>query len=248
MSHPIWNNVTLSFNFMVYDQICWHAVNVKKIEDGKFESTVKKILPNLDTLQCRKYLEKLGIDLDRSEFQGRKNQTFAAKSESSRFYCAGDDLGVLYVSENAETAIAEMGYYFWLYFAQESPGSLIGQNPARYKVFSVKIITENLIDMSNPEFAEIALACLDKNNNIVAQQFAAIARKAGTTAIRYPSVRAPDSGQNLAILLESALGVHHKTKVQNWQLHIRNNIIFAERETPKRKIQIEIPQESQQIA
>ena len=229
-----WKSVNRSFNTTHYAQICWHASKARKLDES-----VKKLLPNNKVYTITLSKQLLGI---------RINEAFSGKKWSSRFYRANDKLGVFYVAERPETAIKEMGYYYWLAIFEDSPFIKKPKDAVEYNVFSVQIVTDKLFDLSNPDYSDIADDCLDQTDYSAAQEFALRLRDAGGEAIRYQSVRVLEPSHNLAIFVEEVISGRHDTQAQIWNIIFQNDEMFAKHDALDKVIQIPIPQVAQQTA
>ena len=132
----------------------------------------------------------------------------------SRFRRAGLTPGVWYGAERCETAVAEMVFYRFLFYA-ESPTTPFPANAADYTGFSVGVAAEAL-DLTGQDDSALSHpvdygAC---------QAVADRARDAGAGIIRYRSVRDPKGGANLAVLSCSAFAARAPKSRQSWRIRI----------------------------
>lgn len=135
----------------------------------------------------------------------------------SRFRRAGHTPGVWYGAERAETAVAEMVFYRFLFYA-ESPATPFPANAADYTGFSVPLAAD-MVDLT----AQDDLALLHPTDYAACQAVADSARAAGAGIIRYTSIRDPDRGANLAVLSCAAFGARAPRARQTWRIRIGPN-------------------------
>lgn len=153
----------------------------------------------------------------------------------SRFRRAGYTAGVLYASEDVETAIAELAFYRILFF-MESPMTPWPDNPAEHSAFSMTLVARSIIDLTEPPLAADAATWTDPLDYGPCQALADDARAAGADAIRYESVRDPLRRANLAILECGAIESREPTSVQSWRLHFGLAGVLADREFPRLRL------------
>lgn len=142
----------------------------------------------------------------------------------SRFRRAGRTLGVFYASEAVETAVAEVAFYRLLFYA-ESPETPFPDAATDFSAFAAKVMTKRSIDISRPPFDTDGLMHL--NEYSACQTLEKAARDAGIDLIRYPSVRDPKRGANVAVLSPSAFADKHPVKWQTWRIRISAKGISA---------------------
>ncbi|MCF8485183.1 MAG: RES family NAD+ phosphorylase [Rhodobacteraceae bacterium] len=134
----------------------------------------------------------------------------------SRFRRAGLTPGVWYGAERAETALAEMVFYRFLFYA-ESPATPFPTNAADYTGFSVPIAA-GAVDLTSPALADPAW--LNPTDYAACQALADTARGIGAGVIRYQSIRDPQAGANLAVLTCSAFAAPAPKTRQTWRIRI----------------------------
>jgi hypothetical protein len=236
MSSPIWTRVALSSEFRRLDGSCWrlveaqHRVSTLKLTDtlaeqslleGLIEETKPAIAPD-----CR--------DLD---FLLATPFCYGAiYPTGSRFRRAGRTLGVYYVAEHPATAVAEMAFYRLLFFA-ESPATPWPSDAAEYTAFSAAVSTVRLLDLMSEPLAQDGVLWTDITDYGPCQAFADAARAADADAIRYHSVRAPDRGANLAILMCRAFARPAPVDRQTWRIRLSSSGVQALCEFPRQGLE-----------
>jgi hypothetical protein len=200
MSSPIWTRVALSSEFRRLDGACWRLV-----EAQTYVSTLKLT----DTLAEQSLLEDLieetkpAIPPDCRDLDFLLATPFrygAIYPTGSRFRRAGRTLGVYYAAEHPTTAVAEMAFYRLLFFT-ESPATPWPSDPAEYTAFSAAVSTVRLLDLMSEPLSHDSVLWTDVTDYGPCQTFADTARAADADVIRYQSIRDPDRGANLAILM-----------------------------------------------
>ena len=78
-------------------------------------------------------------------------------------------------------------------------------------------------------------ALLDPSDYGPAQSFAKVALAAGAQALLYPSVRDPDSRQNIVVFTPQALSAAAPRRQQSWSIYIGEKEAIIEREFPRRR-------------
>lgn len=134
----------------------------------------------------------------------------------SRFRSPADP-GVFYAAEEPRTACAELGYWRWRFLA-DSEG-LRDLGPAPQTLFQVAI-DGRAVDLRAKPFARQAAKWTDPASYSATQAFAAVARKAGISVIRYQSVRDPHKGGCAAILDPRAFASASPITQQTWLLTV----------------------------
>ena len=153
----------------------------------------------------------------------------------SRFRRPGNTEGVFYASEVPETAIAEIGFYRLLFYA-ESPGTPWPENPSYYTAFAVLYATDRAIDLSEQPLVEYRDLWTALNEYSHCQNLAEAAREIGIEAIRYESVRDPQHRMNVALLKCSTFAKPKPVDMQTWALFVTQYGISAAREFPRLKL------------
>lgn len=235
MSSPIWTPDALSCEFRRFEGLCWrlveaqHRVSTLRLVDSldeqqMLETIIEETKPAVPP-ECR-HLDYLLFTPFRYG---------ASYPHGSRFRRAGKTLGVYYASERVETAVAEMVFYRFLFFA-ESPGTPFPDNAAEYSAFSVKLATGKAIDLTEPPLAKDAAAWTHPTDYSACQALAEAARAAGCNVIRTHSVRDRHGGINLAVLSCRAFASRQPVERQSWHIRIGANGAQAICEHPRRGI------------
>jgi len=144
---------------------------------------------------------------------------YRAYPHGSRFRRAGVTAGVWYGAERPETAVAEMVFYRFLFYA-ESPETPFPDNAADYSAFSVPLRTDRAADLTRGTLAAQSALWTHPNNYGPCQDIADAARAAGAEVIRYTSVRDADRGTNLAVLTCRAFASRAPDERQTWRIRI----------------------------
>jgi len=150
----------------------------------------------------------------------------------SRFRKAGMTPGVWYGSQRPETAVAEMVFYRFLFYA-ESPDTPFPDTPADYTAFSASLGTQAALDLTAGAFAEHRDIWTDPTDYAACQDLAATARENGAEIIRFQSVRDPGHGANLAVLTCRAFEDATPVDRQSWRIRISPSGAQAVRDHPR---------------
>ncbi|MFQ8433169.1 RES family NAD+ phosphorylase [Amaricoccus sp. W119] len=156
----------------------------------------------------------------------------------SRFRRAGITPGVWYGAEQPETAVAEMVFYRFLFYA-ESPETPFPDDAAEYTAFSADLETGAALDLPSGALAESAQSWTHLTDYEPCQALADSAREIGVEIIRYTSVRDPASGANLAVLTCRAFDNAAPAERQSWRIRVGQTGAQAIREHPR--LGIEFP-------
>ncbi|MBI5130798.1 MAG: RES family NAD+ phosphorylase [Rhodopseudomonas palustris] len=149
----------------------------------------------------------------------------------SRFRRPNADAGVFYASGQPSTAIAETVFHRLMFFA-ESPDTPWPQNPAEYTAFAVELSSDRVLDLAAlPDDQRSTI--MSYRDYGAAQAFSEAARAAGAEIIRYPSVRDPQGGANVAVLSPRAFRLKAPVDRQTWRIHLDRNGARAFCEAPR---------------
>ncbi|MDX2104630.1 MAG: RES family NAD+ phosphorylase [Alphaproteobacteria bacterium] len=159
----------------------------------------------------------------------------------SRFRRAGQREAVFYGAERSETAIVEMAFYRLLFFA-ESPGLNQRGQYSEYTVFSAKVKTGSLIDLSEPPYAPYEQHWSHLSDYLPSQTLADQLRQEHVDGIRYKSVRDISGGRNLALFSCSVFVEPKPVDQQTWRLVIGTTTITAICESTRDFYEIPISQ------
>jgi hypothetical protein len=149
----------------------------------------------------------------------------------SRFRRPNAEAGVFYASEHPSTAIAEAVFHRLQFFA-DSPATPWPQNPAEYTAFAVELKSDRALDLATLPDAELA-PLMRYQDYAAAQSFSEAARTAGAQIIKYPSVRDPQGGANVAVLSPRAFRRKGPVDRQTWRIHLDRNGARAFCEAPR---------------
>jgi hypothetical protein len=127
------------------------------------------------------------------------------------------DPGVFYGAEERRAACAELGYWRWRFVADSRGLDSLG--PAPHTLFQVKLDGPG-VDLRAKPFSRSAAAWVHPTDYRATQAFAAVARKAAVSLIRYQSVRDPGKGGCVAILEPRAFAKPRPISAQNWLLTV----------------------------
>ena len=136
----------------------------------------------------------------------------------SRFRRAGRTPGVWYGAEEAETAVAEMVFYRFLFYA-ESPGTPWPDAAADFTAFSAEIEGDRL-DLTEPPLVRDADLWTDPVDYAACQALADAGREAKAGVIRYTSVRDPDGRANAAVLTCAAFAAPDPLDRRTWRIRL----------------------------
>ncbi len=218
MSLPIWTPAALSSEAAPWKGRGWRLVEAQhRISTLKLVDTIAEQALLEDILEdtkppvpepCRglDYLLSTPFRYD------------APYPHGSRFRRAGMTPGVFYASEHVETALAEMVFYRFLFYA-ESPETPWPDNPAEYTALAVKLAVTAALDLTRGALARDAALWTDPVDYAACQALEEAAREGGIGLIRYASVRDPGAGMNLALLGCEGFAAPAPVARQSW--HIR---------------------------
>jgi hypothetical protein len=134
----------------------------------------------------------------------------------SRFRSPADP-GVFYAAEAPRTACAELGYWRWRFLTDSAGLESLGPSPQT--LFQAKVHAV-AVDLREQPFARHARKWTDPTSYGATQAFAAAAREAGVSVIRYQSVRDPQKGGCAAILDPGAFAGRTPVAQQTWLLTV----------------------------
>jgi hypothetical protein len=137
----------------------------------------------------------------------------------SRFRRAGLTPGVWYGAEAPTTAVAEIVFYRFLFYA-ESPGTPFPDDAADYTAFAAQVATPVALDLTTGALAADHAAWTHLTDYAPCQALADTARTIGAGLLRYASVRDPAGGANLAVLTCTAFTAPQPTDRQTWRIRI----------------------------
>lgn len=142
---------------------------------------------------------------------------YAPYPNGSRFRRAGQREGVFYAAEQLSTALAELAFHRFLFFAA-APGAVLPENPSELTALQVSCRASLAIDLTLEPFRREEAAWTSLTDYRACQDLADAARAGAIQAIRYRSVRDPEAGTNVAILDPAAFGGKQPLETQTWQM------------------------------
>ncbi len=233
MSTPIWTLAALRSELATYEGRAWrlveaqHRVSTMKLVQSSAEQAVLEDI--LEETKPRVPPDCAGLHyLLKTPFR------YGVYPNGSRFRRAGRTPGVWYGAERAETAVAEMVFYRFLFFA-EAPDVPWPATPAEYTGVAAAVRGE-AIDLTRDPLARDASDWRDPSDYAACQALAEAARDAGAAIIRYQSVRDPDGGANLAVLTCGAFQKPAPVARQTWRIRLGPFGAFAVRDLPERRL------------
>ena len=219
MSSPTWTPAALASEAAPWAGLAWrlveaqHRVSTLKLVDGVeeqalLEDILEETKPPVPA-PCR------GLDY----LLATPFRYDAPYPQGSRFRRAGMTPGVFYGAERVGTAVAEMVFYRFLFFA-EAPEVPWPDNAADYTGFAADVAVSGGLDLTRGALARDAALWTDPLDYGACQDLAAAARAAGVETIRYRSARDPDGGANLAVLTCEAFAAPSPVERQSWRIRL----------------------------
>ena len=234
MSSTIWTPTALSSEARPYAGKAWrlveaqHRVSTLRLVDNLAEQALLETV--LEETKPPMPAECSGLDyLFYTPFRYRPYP------HGSRFRRAGHTPGVWYGSERVETALAEMVFYRFLFFAA-SPNTHFPEQAAEYTGFSARVEAAAL-DLTAAPLARDADQWGHLTDYAACQTLAEGARSAHVGILRYVSVRDPKGGANLAILTCRAFAKPTPIDRQTWRIRIGRFGAQALREHPNQRME-----------
>ena len=231
MSSPIWTPAALRSEARPFESPAWrlveaqHRVSTLKLVDSLGEQDMLEAI--LDQSKPPVPPECRHLDyLLSTPFRYRPYP------QGSRFRRAGITPGVWYGAERPETAVAEMAFYRFLFYA-ESPETPFPDDAAEYTAFSVELASPVALDLTTGALAGDAARWLHPTDYDPCQSLAETARGIGAEVIRYASVRDPAHGANFAVLSCRVFRSAAPVERQTWRIRINRSGAQAVREHPR---------------
>jgi RES domain len=231
MSSTIWTRAELLASSLIIEAVAWRAV-----EAQHRVSTMKLV----DSLEEQAALERVleatkpPVPADCTHLHYLLFSPFRyARSNpyASRFRRAGAPEGVFYASASPETAIAEIVFYRFLFYA-ESPGTPLPGNAAEYTVFAVQLRADPGLDLTRPPMSAHLGAWTNTADYAPCHSLADAARAEAIQAICYPSVRDVQRRLNYAVLTPAAFAQPAPLAYQSWHVLLRSEGALAKCEAP----------------
>jgi len=236
MPSPIWTPDALSSEVRAYRGRCWrlveaqHRVSTLKLVDTLDEQTlledlIEETKPSVP-VECRQLDYLLATPF-------RYGSIYP---QGSRFRRAGRTLGVYYASEEARTAVAEMGFYRLLFFA-ESPATPWPSDAAEYTAFAAEVATERALDLTAPPLDRHEARWTNPTSYAETQDLADAARAGSIEIIRYRSVRDRNGGSNLALVTCRTFLQPAPVERQSWRIRVSPSGVQAICEFPEARLE-----------
>jgi hypothetical protein len=233
MSSNTWTREELLASTLLIETVAWRAV-----EAQHRVSTMKLV----DTLAEQETLERL-LDETKPRIPAACAHLHhllyspfryaRGNPHESRFRRAGSEEGVFYASASPETAIAEIVFYRYLFYA-ESPGTPLPGNAAEYTVFAVQLRADPGLDLTRPPMSAWLPLWTDPADYSRCHALADDARKENVAAIAYPSARDLRRRLNYAVLSPGAFARPEPIAYESWRLLLRAETALAKCEAPAR--------------
>lgn len=231
MSSTIWTREELLASSLTIEAVAWRAV-----EAQHRVSTMKLV----DSLGEQAALERVLEDTKPPVPQDCGHLHYLLYSpfryargnpHASRFRRARAWDGVFYASASPDTAIAEIVFYRFLFYA-ESPATPLPGNAAEYTVFAVQIRADPGLDLTRPPMAAHLTIWTRPDDYAPCQALADDARKEAIEAICYPSVRDLQHRLNYAVLTPKAFAQASPLAQQSWHILLGAESALAKCEAP----------------
>lgn len=229
MSWPIWTPAALFSEARLYTSTGWRLVEAQhRVSTLKLVDTLAEQAALEDILEATK--PQLPADCRGLDYLLATPFRYGPYPYGSRFRRAGRTPGVWYAAERPETALAEMVFYRFLFFA-ESPATPWPENAADYTGFAVPLAGVAL-DLTQAPLLRDDAAWRHPTDYGATQALADAAREGSVQIIRYASVRDPGGGANLAVLTCAAFAAREPALRQTWRIRLGPQGAVAIREHP----------------
>lgn len=231
MSSPIWTPDALASEARPLKGSCWrlveaqHRVSTLKLvdtlaEQASLERWIEATKPAVPP-ECRHLHYLLA-----TPFRYGAPYPFG-----SRFRRPGYTPGVYYASQHIETAVAELAFHRLLFFA-DSPAMPWPDGASEFTGFAVRFADARGLDLTRAPLADDRPLWVEPTDYRPCQTLADAARRAGSAAIRYESVRDPAGRPNLALLDCRAFVSTAPERWQTWRVRFGAHGIQAIAEAP----------------
>jgi hypothetical protein len=231
MSSPIWTREELLASSLIIEAVAWRAV-----EAQHRISTMKLVDSLAEQAALERLLEEtkppVPNDCARLHYLLFSPFRYArGNPHPSRFRRARAFEGVFYASASPETAISEIVFYRFLFFA-ESPDTPLPGNAAEYTVFAVQLRADPGLDLTRPPMRAHLSVWTKPDDYAPCQALADDARKENVQAICYPSVRDLQHRLNYAVLTPRAFAQPAPIAQQSWRILLQETSALAKCEAP----------------
>ncbi len=232
MSSPIWTRAELLASSLAVEAVAWRAV-----EAQHRVSTMKLVDSLSEQAALERVLEetKPAIPPDCAHLHYLLFSPFRyarGNPHSSRFRRAHAFEGVFYASASPATAICEIVFYRFLFYA-ESPDTPLPGNAAEYTVFAVQLRADPALDLTRPPMSAHLQVWMRPDDYAPCQALADDARNERIETICYPSVRDLQHRLNYAVLTPRAFAQPGPLAQQSWHLFLRDESALAKCEAPE---------------
>lgn len=231
MSSTIWTREELSASSLVLETGAWrvveaqHRVSTMKLVDSLEEQAILERILDATKPPAPQDGAHLHYLLFSPFRYGRGNP------HESRFRRAGAEEGVFYASASPETAISEIVFYRFLFYA-ESPATPLPGNPAEYTAFAVQLHAEPALDLTRPPMSAHRALWMDPRDYSQCHLLADAARQLSVQAICYAAVRDRQHRLNYAVLTPLAFARPAPIAFQSWRILLKPDGALAKCEAP----------------
>lgn len=230
MSWPIWTPAALSSEARAFEgegrrlvEAQHHVATMKLVDTVEEQALLERLIettkPHLPE-PCRHLHDLLAAPF-----------RYRPAVSGSRFRKAGDVRGVFYAAREERTAVAEIAFWRLLFFA-ESPDTPWPERPLQLTSFAVDLEAERALALAEPPLDRDLAYWTDPVDYEPTQALAESARAAAIALLRYPSVRDPEAGENLAVLDCAAFARPVPRDLRTWHLLLEANGVRAVCEQP----------------
>lgn len=231
MSSTIWTREELLASSLTIEAVAWRAV-----EAQHRVSTMKLVDSLVEQAALERLLEEtkppIAPDCDYLHYLLYSPFRYArGNPHESRFRRANSYEGVFYASASPETAIAEIVFYRFLFYA-ESPGTKLPGNAAEYTVFAVQLRADPGLDLTRAPMAKHLAVWTKPDDYAPCQALGDAARKENIEAICFPSVRDLQHRLNYAVLTPKAFAQSNPLATQSWHILLQGESALAKCEAP----------------
>ena len=231
MSSTIWTRDALLASSLTVETVAWRAV-----EAQHRVSTMKLVDALAEQVALERLLEatKPPVPLDGAELHYLLFSPFSyayGNPHPSRFRRAHAFEGVFYASASPETAISEIVFYRFLFYA-ESPDTPLPGNAAEYTLIAVQVRADPGLDLTRPPMSAHLALFTRPDDYAPCQALADDARAEKIEAICYPSVRDLQHRLNYAVLTPRAFAQPAPIAQQSWRILLGSESALAKCEAP----------------
>jgi len=233
MSLPTWTPAALRSEARAFAGAGWrlveaqHVVSTRRLVDSNAEQAVLEAILEATKPRvpepCRHLHYLLGTPFRYGRYPG-----------GSRFRREGHTPGVWYGSEKVRSAVAEMVFTRFLFYA-EAPGLPPPDRFAEMTAIRARIEVDAALDLTAPPLVTDRALWIDRADYSATQTLSDRAREGDIGLIRYEAVRDP-GGINLALLTCAGFARPAPMARQSWRLRIEADAAQAVCDHPRRAI------------